>query len=318
MLLIALIGYGIVTKLSERFDFSYEYDSRYQIYNPDKPPKQVYFAGEVVPLENKTVAHRFSNELRVHTYYNVSYIPLIQRARHWLPQLTPILKQHKIPEDFKYLAIAESMLLNVESPKGAGGFWQIMPSTARSYGLEVNDEVDERYHPVKATVAACKYFREAYRIFGDWTSVAASYNAGMFAIDQAYRQQQKESFYKLKLNKQTSTYVFRVLALRQLLQHPREYGYKIVRHDPLYINLRRVKVTESIIDLTEFAESWGISYSTLKKHNPWLLGNTLMIKEEGKNYVLLVPRQREIPEDLPVETVVSDFKSQADTVPKPD
>ncbi len=318
VLLIALIGYGIFTKLSERFDFSYEYDSRYQIYNPDKPPKQVYFAGEVVPLENKTVAHRFSNELRVHTYYNVSYIPLIQRARHWLPQLTPILKQYKIPEDFKYLAIAESMLLNVESPQGAGGFWQIIPSTARSYGLEVNDEVDERYHPVKATVAACKYFREAYRIFGDWTSVAASYNAGMFAIDQAYRRQQKESFYKLKLNKQTSTYIFRVLALRQLLQHPREYGYKMGRHNPLYVHLRWVKVTQSITDLTAFAADWGITYSTLKKHNPWLLGNTLTIKEEGKTYTLLVPRQREIPEDLPVETVVSDLEPQLDTLPKPE
>ncbi len=293
-LLIGLIGYALYTRLGVEFRFTYEHDPRYQVYNPDEPPKQVHFAGEVVPLENKTVASRFSSELRLNTYWNVSWIPVIQRSRHWLPQIAPILRQHKIPEDFKYLAVVESMLLNVESPKGAGGFWQMIPLTAREYGLEVNDEVDERYHPIKATVAACKYFRAAYRWFGNWTSVAASYNAGMYALDRAYRNQQKNSYYRVNLNKQTAIYVFRVLAIRQLLEHPKAYGYKISRHNPLYEPLKTVKVQESIADLTAFAASHGITYATLRKHNPWLLRNTLTIKEEGKAYTLVIPRKKEI------------------------
>ncbi len=310
-LLVGLIGYGIYTRLGIEFRFQYEHDDRYQVYNPDKPPKLVHFAGEVVPLENKAVAALFSQELRLNTRHNVSWIPVIERGRHWLPQITPILRQYKIPEDFKYLAVVESMLLNVQSSKGAGGFWQMIPLTAREYGLEVNEEVDERYHPVKATVAACKYFKEAYRWFGDWTSVAASYNAGMYALDQAYRKQGKESFYGLKLNKQTTIYVFRVLAVRQLLEHPKAYGYKVSRHDALYEPLKAVKVEASIPDLEAFAAEHGISYATLRRHNPWLLQNTLTIKEEGKAYTLLIPRKKEIlatsqPPELPTLQMVAD------------
>jgi hypothetical protein len=294
VLLIGLIGYGIYTRLGMAFRFRYEHDGRLQVYNPDKPPKLVHFAGEAVPLENKAVAGLFSQELRLNTRWNPSWVPVIERARHWLPKIAPILRQHKIPEDFKYLAVVESMLLNVESPKSAGGFWQMIPMTARENGLEVNEEVDERYHPIKATVAACKYFREAYRWFGDWTSVAASYNAGMYALDRAYRKQGESSFYGLKLNKQTTIYVFRVLAVRQLLEHPKAYGYKVSQHDPLYEPLKSVKVESSIPDLEAFASEHGITYATLRRHNPWLLQNTLTIKEEGKTYTLLIPRKKEI------------------------
>jgi hypothetical protein len=303
-LLVGLIGYGIYTRVGMEFSFRYEHDDRYQVYNPDKPPKLVHFAGEAVPLENKAVADLFSQELRLNTRHNVSWIPVIERGRHWLPKIAPILRQYKIPEDFKYLAVVESMLLNVQSSKGAGGFWQMIPLTAREYGLEVNEEVDERYHPIKATLAACKYFQEAYRWFGDWTSVAASYNAGMYALDRAYRKQGEASFYGLKLNKQTTIYVFRVLAVRQLLEHPKAYGYKVSRHDPLYEPLKTVKVEASIPDLTAFAAEHGISFATLRRHNPWLLQNTLTLKEEGKTYALLIPRKKEIlatsqPAELP-------------------
>ncbi len=295
ILLTGLIGYSIYSRLGVAFDFSYEHDPRYQVlYDPDDPPEMVHFAGEAVPLQNKSVASRFSRELRLQTLWNVSWIPVMQRSRYWLPKITPVLRQHKIPEDFKYLAVVESMLLNADSPKGAGGFWQMMPATAREYGLEVNGEVDERYHPMLATVAACQYFRDAYKWFGDWTSVAASYNAGMYALDRAYRSQQKKSYYRLKLNKQTGEYVFRVLAIRQLLENSREYGYKVTRDNSLYEPLKSVKVTESIEDLEAFAAGHGITYETLRRHNPWLLQNTLTIKEEGKTYALLVPRKKEV------------------------
>jgi hypothetical protein len=308
-LLVGLIGYGIYTRLGMEFSFRYEHDGRLQVYNPDKPPKLVHFAGEAVPLENKTVAGLFSQELRLNTRHNASWIPVIERARHWLPKIAPILQQYGIPEDFKYLAVVESMLLNVQSSKSASGFWQMIPLTAREYGLEVNEEVDERYHPIKATVAACKYFREAYRWFGDWTSVAASYNAGMYALDRAYRKQGENSFYGLKLNKQTTIYVFRALAVRQLLEHPKAYGYKVSRHDPLYEPLKTVKVESSIPDLEAFAAEHGISYATLRRHNPWLLQNTLTIKEEGKTYALLIPRKKEVlvtsePAELPTHEAV--------------
>ncbi len=314
--MIGLIGYGIYTRLGTAFSFRYEHDDRYQVYNPDKPPKQVHFAGETVPLENKTVAGYFSQELRLNTRRNASWIPVIERARHWLPKMAPILRQYKIPEDFKYLSVVESMLRNVESTKGAGGFWQMIPLTAREYGLEVNEEVDERYHPIKATVAACKYFREAYRWFGDWTSVAASYNAGMYALDRAYRKQGGESFYGLKLNKQTTIYVFRVLAVRQLLEHPGAYGYKVSRHDPLYEPLKTVKVQETVPDLAAFAAEHGVSYETLRRHNPWLLQNTLTIKEEGKTYALLIPRKKEQlaspqPAELPTPQPVSNVSADS-------
>jgi hypothetical protein len=208
--------------------------------------------------------------------------------------LPPSCEQHQIPEDFKYLAVVESMLLNVQSNEGRRRLLADDPADGPGVRPGGNEEVDERYHPIKATVAACKYFREAYRWFGDWTSVAASYNAGMYALDRAYRKQGEDSFYGLKLNKQTTIYVFRVLAVRQLLEHPKAYGYKVSRHDPLYEPLKTVKVEASISDLAAFAAEHGISYATLRRHNPWLLQNTLTLKEEGETYSLLIPRKKEI------------------------
>jgi hypothetical protein len=211
-----------------------------------------------------------------------------------MPQIEPILKQYGIPKDFKYLAVVESMLTNVESPKKAAGFWQIMASTGESYGLEINEEVDERFHPIKATHVACQYLKESYQRFGNWTSVAASYNAGMGAISQALRRQNQESYYDLRLNKQTSDYVFRIVALKQLLEHPKEYGYKLTAGNPYKIALKKVQVKESIPDLEAFAASHGVTIETLRQHNAWLLKNTLTIKSPEKSYVLLIPKQREI------------------------
>jgi membrane-bound lytic murein transglycosylase D len=291
---LSLIGYGIISKLSEEFNYRYEHNSRFQIYSVEEAPEQIFFAGEPMPLNNAEVARKFQRELQIQTLYNYSRIQLLKRAQHWLPQITPILKQYGIPEDFKYLAVVESMLMNVESPKAAAGFWQIMASTGESLGLEINDEVDERYHPIKATHAACQYLKQAYRRFGDWTSVAASYNAGMAAISSAYRNQQKESYYHLQLNPQTAVYVFRVVAVKQLIEHPKEYGYKVRYADnPYNIPLRTVQVSESIDDLAAFAAGQGVSLETLKAHNAWLLKNTLTIKEPGKTYSLLIPRNPE-------------------------
>lgn len=292
--ILSLVIYGIYTRLSEEFDYNYEHDPRYQVYNVEDPPQEIFFAGEPMPLQDKKVARKFERELQVQTYWNSSKITLIKRARYWLPQIEPILKQHKIPKDFKYIAVVESMLTNVESPKAAAGFWQFISSTGEHYGLEINDEVDERYHPLKATHAACKYFKDAHEMFGNWTSVAASYNIGMFGLSKALRNQKKKSYYKLNLNSETAKYVFRLVALKQLIEHPKEYGFKISRSNPYDIPLKKIKVTESIDDLSAFAAEHGITLEILKEYNAWLLKNTLTIKEAGKTYTLLVPRKPEL------------------------
>lgn len=293
--MLSLIAYSIYLKLSEEFNFFYRPNSHYLLYSTEEPPHKIYFANEEVPLQDKQVAEKFSRELQIQTYWNSSKILLLKRAQHWLPQIAPILKQYKIPEDFKYLAVVESMLMDVESPKGAAGFWQILSSTGAALDLEINDEVDERYHPIKATHAACKYFIQSYRMFGNWTSVAASYNAGIGAISKAQRKQQEESFYKLKLNSQTAGYIFRAVALKQLIENPKVYGYKSRYNDnPYQVSLKRVKVTESIPDLTAFAAKHDVTIETLKKHNAWLLKNTLTIKDPEKTYTLLIPRQPDL------------------------
>jgi hypothetical protein len=272
----------------------YEHDPRYQVYSVEDPPKKIYFAGEEMPLEDKTVSRKFERELQVQTYWNSSKIALIKRARYWLPKIEPILKQYNIPRDFKYLAVVESMLNNVESPKAAAGFWQIIASTGTTYGLEINDEVDERYHPIKATHAACKYFKEAHQRFGNWTSVAASYNLGMGGLSLAYKRQNETSFYDLDLNKETSNYIFRIVALKQLIEHPKEYGFKVSRGNPYDIPLKKITVKESIEDLEAFVADHGISMETLRQHNAWLLKNTLTIKDPEKTYTLLIPRNPEV------------------------
>jgi hypothetical protein len=260
----------------------------------EDPPEKIYFAGEEVPLSDKTVAKKFERELQVQTYWNSSKVSLIKRARHWLPQIEPILKKHGIPKDFKYLAVVESMLNNVESPKSAAGFWQIMASTGREYGLEINEEVDERYHPIKATHVACQYFKDSHQIFGNWTSVAASYNIGMGGLSKALRRQNETSYYKLSLNSQTADYIFRIVAIKQLLEHPKEFGFNVPRRNPYGVPLKKVVVKESIPDLSAFAQEHGVTLEILQEYNAWILKNTLTIKDPEKTYTLLIPRNPEL------------------------
>ncbi|MBC7921900.1 MAG: lytic transglycosylase domain-containing protein [Ferruginibacter sp.] len=285
--MIFLIGYAIYTNLSVTYRFPYAPNDRFQTYlTLTEVPERLYFADEQIPLDNQRVARRLQREMQIHAYFNNSQFGMMQRADYWLPKFDPILKQYGIPRDFRYLAVVESMLLNVESPKGAGGFWQLMPATAKSFGLEINDEVDERYHPIKATHAACKYLRQAQRTLGSWTTVAASYNVGIGGVMGAMRRQNKQSFYDLRLNSETARYLFKVTAYKQLLEHPREYGYRTVRNNPLRKRSKKVRVTESIEDLSAFASEHATTLSQLKRDNPWLLSNRLTIKEAGKSYLL--------------------------------
>lgn len=253
-------------------------------------PKQVVFAGEILPMELPDVKERLDKELQINTYLHSNTIFLIKRAKRWLPQMEEILRENGIPDDFKYLPLIESNLMNVVSPKDAVGYWQILKTSGKELGLEITNEVDERYDPLKATRAACKYLKQAYKKFGNWTLVAASYNRGMSGIQRAIDGQAVNSYYDLFLNDETSRYVFRIVAIKEIINNPAKYGFKI-NNKHLYEEegVRYIEVDETIKDLIGFARQNGINYKLLKRHNPWLRDDKLTVKK-GKRYKIAVPK----------------------------
>jgi hypothetical protein len=252
-------------------------------------PEQLDFAGEPVDLGIPDVYQRFDRELHINTYWHNNTIFLIKRANQWLPMIEPILEEYGIPDDFKYLAIIESDLMNKVSPARAVGFWQMLEGTGKEYGLEISREVDERYDPWKSTEAACKYLRKAYEKFGSWTLVAASYNRGMRGMENAIADQQERDYYKLLLNEETSRYVFRILAAKEIISNPAKYGFAIQEHH-LYqpLEYRLVKVDKDIRDLVAYAKEQGVDYKTLKIYNPWLRSDKLNVRR-NHSYTLRLP-----------------------------
>lgn len=252
-------------------------------------PRKATFAGEPMPLDLPDVKERLDKELQINTYFHSNTIFLIKRANRWLPQIEKILKEHNIPEDFKYLPLIESNLMNVVSPAEAVGYWQILKTSGKEFGLEISDEVDERYDPLKATVAACKYLNQAYRKFGSWTLVAASYNRGMGGIERAIENQGEKNYYDLFLNEETSRYVFRIVAIKEIIENPSRYGFKVNRKH-LYEEepLRYVDVDQTVKDLVDFAKQNGTNYKLIKRHNPWLRDDRLTVKK-GKRYRIAIP-----------------------------
>ncbi|HOX81796.1 MAG TPA: lytic transglycosylase domain-containing protein [Chryseolinea sp.] len=253
-------------------------------------PEKVSFAGEDVPMHVADVRERFDKELQINCYLHSNTLFLMKRAHRWLPQMKPILDRYNIPDDFKYLPLIESNLLNARSPKDAVGYWQILADSGREMGLEITNEVDERYDPLKATEAACKYLTKAYSKFEDWTLVAASYNRGRSGLQRAIDDQQENSFYDLYLNDETSRYVFRLAAIKEIMEHPATYGF-IINESNLYKEeqLRYVEVSETIKDFVAFAKANGSNYKLLKLHNPWLRAEKLTVKK-GKTYRIALPQ----------------------------
>jgi hypothetical protein len=253
-------------------------------------PESIDFAGEPVPMDIPDVRERLDKELQINTYFHSNTIFLIKRANRWLPQIEKILKKHGVPDDFKYLPLIESNLLNDISPKNAVGYWQILKASGKEYGLEITDEVDERYDPLKATEAACKYLNQGYRKFGNWTLVAASYNRGMGGIERAIENQEVKSYYDLYLNEETSRYVFRLLAIKEIVENPLRYGFKI---NPKHLfqeePLKYVEVNETIKDLVTFARQHNTNYKLIKRHNPWLRDDKLTVKK-NRQYQIAIPQ----------------------------
>ena len=252
-------------------------------------PTSIDFAGEQAPLQITDVRERLDRELLINANLDATTLLILKRANRAFPVIEPILAKYNVPDDFKYLAVIESALVNAVSPAGARGVWQFMPQTAKENGMEVNESVDERYHLEKSTEAACKYLLDAKAKFGSWTLAAASYNVGMTGVNKQIEMQKVTSYYDLLLNDETSRYVFRILALKEIMKAPAKYGFT-VNTEQLYVNLptKKLEIDSSINDLARFAKSQGINYKILKIHNPWLRDKKL-VNLSRKKYEIQIP-----------------------------
>ena len=252
-------------------------------------PDTLSFAGEPVPLDIFYVREALDRELSVNTYWHSSTLQLIKRAHRWLPTIDTILADQGVPLDFRYMPLVESGLRNVVSPAHATGYWQLLKSTAREYGLEVDREVDERYNVEKSTRAACRYLKKSYKKFGSWTLVVASYNAGQRRISRFLKQQKTTSFYDLLVADETSRYIYRMLALKMILENPKYYGFYIEPSQEYpVIPTHDITVKGAVKDWADFAHKNGISYKLLKYFNPWLRSTSLK-NPHHKTYKIQIP-----------------------------
>jgi len=253
-------------------------------------PSKLDFCGENVPLNIYYVREGLERELLVNTFWHSNTMLMLKRAYRWFPVIEPILKNNGIPDDFKYLALIESSFLNVVSPANAAGFWQFVKATGQKYGLEISEEVDQRYDLEKATEAACKFIKSNYNYLNNnWTMAAAAYNMGEFGLKRAAEFQKKESYYDLYLNDETSRYIYRILAIKLIHKSPTKYGFYL-RIKDLYpvIPYKLIVVDSSITNLVDFASSYNLSYKILKDFNPWLRSKQLTNKER-KSYNIKIP-----------------------------
>ncbi|SDL87954.1 lytic transglycosylase domain-containing protein [Kriegella aquimaris] len=254
-------------------------------------PENLNFAGEVVPQDDPEIMERIDREFLVNTYWQSNAVLLIKRANKYFPIIEPILAKNGVPDDFKYLAVAESGLQNVVSHAGAAGFWQIMKGTGKEYGLEVNSNVDERYHLEKSTEVACRYLNKWKEKYGSWTLAAASYNAGPGAINKYLGIQQVEGYYDLLLGQETGRYVFRIMAIKEILSNPEKYGFDIGKED-MYtaVPTFKVEIDEPVFSFADFAQKYEINYKILKRHNPWLREPHLN-NGSKKKYTIEIPNK---------------------------
>ncbi len=254
-------------------------------------PADLNFAGEKVPQNDPEVMERIDREFLVNTYWQSNALLLMKRANKYFPVIEPILAKNGIPDDFKYLAVAESGLTNVVSPAGATGFWQIMRETGREYGLEVNSNVDERYHLEKSTQVACEYLNKWKKKYGSWTLTAATYNAGPGGINKYMSIQKVDDYYDLLLGEETGRYLFRIMAIKEILSNPEKYGFHLEKED-MYnaVPSFAVEIDEPVTSFADFSEQYEINYKILKRHNPWLREPHLN-NSSRKKYTIEIPNK---------------------------
>lgn len=271
--------------------------------HPDEPatvvnpsvPRKVKFAGADVDLNRIDMFERLDRELTAMSYTHGNTLLTLKRANRYFPQIIPVLKDNGLPTDLVYLACIESSLNPTAlSSAKAAGMWQFMPATAREYGLEVNDYVDERFNIEKSTEAACRYLKSAYNKYGNWESAAASYNGGMGRISNELAAQGASTAYDLYLTEETSRYMFRLLAMKMILEHPSKYGYRL-KADQFYqpIEYDTVEVSSPVENWCDWAKEHGINYMQLRNANPWIRAKSLPNKE-GKTYRINIPKEESL------------------------
>ena len=268
------------------------FNSKYNVYSVLKPDN-LKFANENIPESTFDVWERLDKELLKNIYWQSNTLLYFKRANKYFPIIEEILEKNNIPSDFKYLALIESGFEYKVSPSGAAGFWQIMKGTAREYGLEVNYAIDERYHLIKSTEAACKYLQKAYDKFGSWTMAAASYNMGINGVQRQVKKQNTNNYFNLYLNDETSRYVFRIIVIKEIMENPRKYGF-VFRQNDLYSypSVKQIRVDSTINNLYSFAQENDINYKILKRFNPWL--RTSKLPDESRRvYYIDVPEKSE-------------------------
>ena len=286
----ALAGVFVIAQYSfrEKSHFAKIDKASYTWHAPDLPSK-MDFAGEAVPLDRWEVKERLDREMLYNYYLQHNILYMLKLANRYFPLIEQKLKEHNLPDDFKYLCVAESNLMNATSRAGAVGFWQFMSYTAPGYNLEISKEVDERYDVSKSTEAACKYLKNAYARFNSWTAAAASYNCGMGGYNANATYQGTNNYYDLLLPEETNRYIFRILALKHLIQNAEQLGYRLEPEEAYEpVATRTVKVTSSIPNLATFANNQGTTYKMLKLLNPWLRAKSLTVKP-GKSYTIALP-----------------------------
>ncbi len=252
-------------------------------------PDRMDLAGEDVPLNKYYVREKLDRELTINTYWHSATILLLKKTGRWFPVIEPILREHGVPDDLKYLCLIESGLSNVVSPSGAAGYWQFLKGTAKDYGLEVDRQVDERYDVIKSTHAACRYLLDSYDKYHDWTLAAAAYNTGRKSIGNSIEKQKTNNYYDLYLNEETSRYIYRILAIKEIYENLDKYGFNLTKDD-FYppIPVKVITINKSVNNLADFAIIQGINYRLLKEFNPWLRSDKLIIKK-GKSYQITIP-----------------------------
>jgi hypothetical protein len=254
-------------------------------------PENVTFAGEPLPLQNFDTRESLDRELNATAYRHGSTLLTMKRSGRYFPEIERILRENGIPDDFKYLACAESDLSNAISPAGATGYWQIMEATGREYGMTINQEVDDRYNLEKSTLFACRYFKRAYERYGSWTMAAASYNNGFRGLGEQVEIQKETNYYDLLLNEETARYIFRITALKLIMSEPSAYGFNVMESD-LYkpVPFSEVKITTPVPSFEQFARQYETNYKILKFLNPWLR-KPFLTNSNGREYIIRVPEK---------------------------
>lgn len=274
--------------LSSKDNTSREDLSPFLNFSQFKLPRQLAFCGESVELGNPIMLERAEREFFINLQTPGQIILYLKRSGRYFPIFDSIFRKYNIPEDIKYLAVAESGLQNVMSPKQAYGIWQFIPNTAKEYGLQVDEYVDERLNIYKSTEAACKYLQKAYEVFGSWTLSACAYNMGFSNLSSNIDFQNTRNFYELFLNEETSRYIFRIVILKEILTNHRKYGFDVSSNE-IYkpYKIKQIVWNEEIPNLAAWAKAQGTSYLWVKVLNPWILKRSL--PKPKTPYVIDIP-----------------------------